>query len=356
MAKQRFKYLDILKFFGIFLIYSAHFGSPMGYLYNFAFEFEVPLFFFVAGCIETLNKEKNIWKNIKKRFINIMIPFYIFAIASIILKVLLTNDSLSTVLGYLINVAKGCERNTFFAYSLWFLPGMFLTNVLFEFMKKLRFPIIIFICSLLMFLGRMSYFAPIFYAKPFSIQAVFQYQIYFVLGYLLFNKINIVLSSEKPLHRIIKYVTGLYATAYTALLYFNHNIYKWDVTEPSWLVTALKWFIPVFTALTAIWFCFIVAYMLKNVKLLADLGKNTLYNCGNEWMVKSIVGWTVKSLINLHITNAFLGLSYSFGLLLLQHKFVIPFEEKYIKLVKDKLMAIKLPTKKVKQDNNNLIT
>ena len=67
----------------------------MGYLYNFAFEFEVPLFFFVAGCIETLNKEKSIWKNIKKRFINIMIPFYIFAIASIILKVLLTNDSLS---------------------------------------------------------------------------------------------------------------------------------------------------------------------------------------------------------------------------------------------------------------------
>lgn len=349
MTKQRIEYLDILKFFGILLIYSAHFGSPMGFLYNFAFEFEVPLFFFVAGCIETFNKEKSIWKNIKKRFINIMIPFYIFAIVSIILKVLLTNDNLSTVLKYLLNVATGCERNTFFAYSLWFLPSMFIINVLFEFMKKLRFPILIFSCSLLLFLGRVSYFAPIFYAEPFSLEAVFMYQLYFVLGYLLFNKIHLILSSKKTLHRTIKYITGLYAAAYTALLYFNHNIYKWDITEPSWLETVLKWFIPVFTALTAIWFCFIVAYMLRNVKLLTDLGKNTLYNCGNEWMVKSVVGWAVKSLINLNITNAFLGLSYSFGLLLLQHKFVIQFEEKYIKIVKDKLWSIKLPHKKAKQ-------
>lgn len=346
MAKQRLEYLDILKFFGIMLIYSAHFGEVIGLFFPFAHEFEVPLFFFVAGCLENLNKEKSILKNIKKRFINIMVPFYIFAIASIILKVFLTNDNLSTVADYLISIAKGCERNTFFAYSLWFLPSMFVINVLFEFMKKLRFPVLIFICSLLLYMGRTSYIAKVFYLPYFSIHAVFLYQIYFVLGYLLFSKMHIILSSEKTIHKVIKYVTGIYACAYTALLYFKHNIYSLNVSEPSWFATGLKWFVPVITALTAIWFCFIAAYALRNVKLLSDLGKNTLYNCGNEWMIKSVIGWTVKVFVSFNITNPFLAMLYSFSLLLLQHKYVVPIESKYMKIIKDKLMLIKLPSKK----------
>ena len=50
MNNRRLEYLDVLKFIGILFIYVGHYLSLTGLVYNFVFEFHVPLFFVLSGC------------------------------------------------------------------------------------------------------------------------------------------------------------------------------------------------------------------------------------------------------------------------------------------------------------------
>lgn len=73
--KKRLSYIDVLRFIGMLSIYVGYYLDSAGLLYNFVFEFHVPLLSFLSGCTETLSKNLDFRKKIGRKFFNIMIPF-----------------------------------------------------------------------------------------------------------------------------------------------------------------------------------------------------------------------------------------------------------------------------------------
>ena len=61
----RVVWLDVARAFGIYAIYLGHFGEAAGPAYRFAFQFHVPLFFFLAGCTEIYNREESVLGKLK---------------------------------------------------------------------------------------------------------------------------------------------------------------------------------------------------------------------------------------------------------------------------------------------------
>ena len=97
----RITWIDTAKFIGIFCIYLGHFGNSAGRSYPFVFIFHVPLFFFLSGYLEYIFCTK---KNSTKPFITytvkcikkILLPMYLFSIASLALRCL-ADRSLSAI-------------------------------------------------------------------------------------------------------------------------------------------------------------------------------------------------------------------------------------------------------------------
>ena len=65
--RERVKWIDIVKFFGIFAIYLGHFGEYAGKAGSFVFTYHVALFFLVSGCMENMNTEDNIVRYVIKK-------------------------------------------------------------------------------------------------------------------------------------------------------------------------------------------------------------------------------------------------------------------------------------------------
>ncbi|MBQ9945242.1 MAG: acyltransferase family protein [Clostridia bacterium] len=330
MEKKRIDYLDILKFFGILFIYVGHFLGNAGHLYKFVFEFHVPLFFFLSGCTENLSKDTSIIKSIYKKFKGILVPFYVFSVVSIVFAVLIYGEDLSFVKEALIATLKGSVRNEYFASSLWFLSCLFVVCVMFRFMKLFRYKFIIAAISIGLFV--FENLATVNIPEYYNIKSALHYQIYYVLGYFLFSFADKILTSEKPAFRVTKLILFAYSFAFTALLFFGKNIFA-----PLANMEVLCYIKTILTPLSAIWFFLNLSYILKDASLLSKLGKETLYFCGSEYIIKRTVGAFIEVFVALRITNGATALIYSFLLLLLTYHLLVPAETKILNLINSKI-------------------
>ena len=92
VSKKRIQWLDVMKCFGIFAIYLGHFGPESGYSHDFVFTHHVTLFFFVSGCTEALSRNnKQIRIYLAQKVKNILVPYFLFALLSIIVYELSEN-------------------------------------------------------------------------------------------------------------------------------------------------------------------------------------------------------------------------------------------------------------------------
>ena len=106
-----------------------------GNAYNWVFSFHVCLFFYLSGCLENFN-HKTILENIQKKVINILIPFFFFAILGILYNAVLINTNVY-IHENLMLLLKGDIRNHInFGGGLWFLSCLFVIEILFATVYK----------------------------------------------------------------------------------------------------------------------------------------------------------------------------------------------------------------------------
>lgn len=121
MQLQRLEWIDITKGFAIILMVFGHSSIPKS-ISNYIWSFHMPLFFIISGFLYNASKYKSPLSLIKKRYYTLIIPdifFSIFAFVGMYPLGLVKWEELY----------KGWE-----GYALWFIPVLFTTEILFNYL------------------------------------------------------------------------------------------------------------------------------------------------------------------------------------------------------------------------------
>ena len=133
--KFRIYWVDALRFIAIFLVYIGHLGPNAGRIYSFVYLFHVPLFFFISGMF--FKSGNGIIGNTKSAFKKLMIPYFIYSLASLVVYTLFLQKDVTSVQQYVIQMLEAKRNFTEYAVQMWFLPCMFLIMVFFHFLKTI---------------------------------------------------------------------------------------------------------------------------------------------------------------------------------------------------------------------------
>ncbi len=153
--KKRLTYLDMAKGIGVFLVLIGHLQGDPFFSYSplfaplctWIFSFHMPLFFIISGMLIRLKRdeEKDFKSLAAKRFRGIMIPYYWFSffyLCVVVYALISGNIQVGTLLEQIWYVMSCYGMSV-----LWFLPALFLGELLFILiLKKVRKPFAPIVC------------------------------------------------------------------------------------------------------------------------------------------------------------------------------------------------------------------
>ncbi len=141
---KRLRYFDIAKGMGMVLVLVGHLQgeilnlSPyIIYLCTWIFSFHMPLFFIISGMLIRYkgDEKKDFGLLVRKRFQGIMVPYYLFSIIYIFIVLWgMFVDKIVPLSTLLVNIWY--VLGLYGMNVLWFLPAMFMGELLFLFIIK----------------------------------------------------------------------------------------------------------------------------------------------------------------------------------------------------------------------------
>lgn len=182
-SEERIQWIDIAKGIGIILVIIGHVSVNQN-INNFIYSFHMPLFFIISGF---LYKPKKDFEKHKAK--SILIPYFSFSIISFIYWITIERffrEQEVSPLNVFINIfiARGDNESYIFNVVLWFLPCLFMTEIIFNFLinktKSKYLKYIMFISSIIGFI-----FPKISDIRlPFCLDIVFTAIAFYYLGFL----------------------------------------------------------------------------------------------------------------------------------------------------------------------------
>ncbi len=149
-SKQYFPEIDILKGLGIFLVVFGHLSFSNKNISHLIFSFHMPLFYILSGFVFS-RKKTSIF--IASKFRRILIPYVFFSLISFLAYYILNyRSSIFNIAYFFIGTFYGISNDFYLAWNvvLWFLPSIFLINILFNILYKEK---LWFLLLILWFLG-----------------------------------------------------------------------------------------------------------------------------------------------------------------------------------------------------------
>ena len=164
--KKRILYLDMARGVGMILVVLGHVPYIDSGVRQFITVFHMPLFFLISGILleQKGEEEKNYFGLIRKKLRSIMIPYVVFSLLSFLLEssriVLKGLDEWNVVLRQLFQSC--CLQGV---STLWFLPALFISELLFLGIRKKTNHTGTIVCTLVMVVGSavLNYYEKIFY-------------------------------------------------------------------------------------------------------------------------------------------------------------------------------------------------
>lgn len=96
----------------------------------------------------------------------------------------------------------------------------------------------------------------------------------------------------------------------------------------------LGWFYEVIRAVIVIIFNLFLGWLLQDIKSFQKLGRNSIYMCGNEYVVSTIVISAAAMLgLKISLTNPLVEFLYAILLLCIVNKYLQPIEEAVLKRI-----------------------
>lgn len=331
---SRVNWVDVAKFIGIFSIYLGHFTEAAGPWYLFVFKFHVPLFFFLSGCTFKYDSAKTFKDFIVKKCLKILLPFFAFALLSVLVKSIISGASLSTIGSYLVLIITGCIRNKFFAPGLWFLTALFIIEILFKLLTLLKNKYIILSISFIVFLLISNFvtskpnMSPIHY---YNFDWAIYYLICFAIGFYLYPHINNFFKLDTTPKKVSFIVCLVVTFAFAVVMFFNKiNIVKYFKNQK--MLVELNNLV---VALILILLVLLISNLLSGVKIFSAVGQETLYLCGNEYIIKKLFPCFLSIFgIEIQFSNPLVTIIYTAVLIFICYRLLIPFEKLCVNSVK----------------------
>lgn len=334
MEKERIAWIDIVKLLAIIAVFCGHFGPETGNLYLFVFQYHVPLFFFVSGIFAGHLEQLSFRKAVKKRFEQIIVPYIFLVMMTMIVIIVTQENDFITYLKYLKQFFWGI-RNRMYAPALWFFSCLFCTSILFEVLRRLlRHKTLLFAAAICIYVLSVTVFPNRPSAQPswfFNVDSACYYLLYYTFGYLgseRLQKTKRDSNGEGWGRKIVSLMGIAVLVCYTVLVYIGEDM---DIASKTIyrILPAANEIYPIVRTMLLILFHLILAQLLAGFGKLADAGTQTLWLCGNEFIVKQIFNAAVSIVgLQIAITSALGALVYAAALTAFIIKVLMPIEMK----------------------------
>lgn len=139
--KQRLDYIDVAKGIGILLVVWAHI-LVVGPSHKLIYAFHMPFFFFVSALLFKPAKYTSVVGLIKKRAKRLLLPYFLYSVATWCIWAgfrYLRGDEVDSYMMPLLQtfIAQGSGAFIVHNSALWFIPCLFVLEILFYFLCKL---------------------------------------------------------------------------------------------------------------------------------------------------------------------------------------------------------------------------
>lgn len=144
MERKRLDYLDMAKGIGMVLVLMGHLQGEQifelsPYIHPwcvFIFSFHMPMFFIISGILISIKNDeaKPLSEIAKKRFSGIMVPYFwfsLFYLSVVVYSLIKGGIKVQTLLVQIWYVVSGYGMNV-----LWFLPALYLGELLFLYLRR----------------------------------------------------------------------------------------------------------------------------------------------------------------------------------------------------------------------------
>ena len=203
--QKRFDELDILKGIGILFMVFDHIGWG-NMVHTYIQSFHMPLFFIVSGFLWT--NKYSLFERIKKKMKSLIIPYICFSIFYLLICVLfkkISIDMLKAVLFFPTDM-----NNMPLAPALWFLPCMFITDIVYSMLNKaVKNRILLTIVVLLLGIIGSIYSSYIDFMLPFTLEPMLTALVFWHIGHIIRQRDNEKLTNNRLVITIIILVVSV---------------------------------------------------------------------------------------------------------------------------------------------------
>ena len=269
---KRIEYIDMMKGFAMTLVILGHISYTPYSLKILIYIFHIPLFFFLSGFTLNVKKYNNFISFFIKKFKNIMIPYFLLNMGVFIFKsiILQPEGILKIDILYFIKALILADRLHIY-YQLWFLPSLFLSELVSYFIVKFsndfkKWTLSFFFLLILCYLGRQAYLND--YYLIWSLDTVPYATIFILSGY-------IVKSNIHNVSRLLKkryFIPAVTTTILIGILNYKLtntmvDLYYQDVNY---------WPLYFRSGFLGIWSTIILFKNIRTIKTIQKIGENTL--------------------------------------------------------------------------------
>lgn len=309
---KRVEWIDSLRGLAMFFVVWGHtFPTNKWTIRKYIYSFHMPLFFFISGLTFN-NSDKIKFKDfVQKRFKSLIIPYFIINIICYFLMIIIFNFNLYDRFGYIEDIIGIFISNDEIFYlpsnPSWFLISLFLTEILFYFLKKhskndFDLGKVIAICGLISYVNSISKFQ---FFVPFHIDTVFTGVVFYYLGYLFMKnikKFNFIFDKKYRMFYIgiICGIIGMIVQFYNRRVSLHANLYG-SIT--------MFYISSICTIFGLILF---IKLFLEKSKLMQNIGKNTIFYLAYHYIFIIIIYYYFEkyfhSNLNIFLMSLFLTL------------------------------------------------
>lgn len=312
MEKVYSNKINLLKALAIMLVVSGHLEFSLFGMFP-PYSFQLALFFFISGMLFKEKYLNDVKVYFQKRIKSLLIPYFCYELFYLIITYILylqsgffLGDNISFKSFFITPFING--HQLLLCAPLWFVPQLFITLCVFVLVMKLlnKYSDKWFKLSFFSFLGfgAIPFFKIIGNSIPSLIVMKLMFSLFFVyLGffYSKYVKDNIDIFKPKCLCFILIFQSVLWL--------FNRDF---NTEHGIGLSYVLVWgrfddqlVVPIFTALTGIWFSLffveITYNYFKDIKFLKDVGNNTYHIMANHTFIMYMITLVLCHLNKVHI-------------------------------------------------------